>query len=345
VPLAYVPVILLGGNRKTLTNALSAGVRLVVFIGLMVWAPFGVRSREEPVTLSPRLQAGQTFTYLIRFRTEKHVKTESRVVTPMGPDEAEVDAHTLLSVEVLDVQPENGKAIVHVRTQFIPARDGLSLQERVGQQVQPDAGINPRKPVEFTLLADGRVDRLKGFDALLPEQQQTWQEWVRHFAIANAFPRGVKRGQKWKSEDAEKSPSPIAGLNWVKTATYVRDEPCRLAQATPTGDVAPSDRQSETCAVVLTTAILKQKSSPRDATPGDYKLHELRTLGTAKGVNETITYISLSTGLVVRATEEAKQFMDVIVAKADGSNRVHYNVEAKSHVEVLLVEGTAPNSN
>lgn len=343
----YIPVILLGGNRKTLTNVLGAGVRLSVCIVLLSWAPFGVQSREEPVTLSPRLQAGQTFTYLIRFRTEKNIKTESRVVTPMGPDAAQVDAHTLLRVEVLDVQPENGKAIIHARTQFIPLRDGLSLQDRENEQaqVQPDAEINPGKPVEFTLLADGRVDRLKGFNALLPEQQQAWQEWVRHFAIAIDFPRAVKRGQKWKSEDAEKSPSPIAGLNWVKTTTYVRDEPCRLAQTTPTGDVAPSDRKLEKCAVVLTTAILKQKSSPKDATPGDYKLHELRTMGTAKGVNETITYISLSTGLVVRAAEEAKQFMDVIVAKADGSNRVHYNVEAKSHVEVLLVTEIAPNSN
>jgi hypothetical protein len=32
--------------------------------------------------------------------------------------------------------------------------------------------------------------------------------------------------------------------------------------------------------------------------------------------------------------------MDVMVAKADASNRVHYNVDAKSHSEVLLVTET-----
>ena len=91
------------------------------------------------------------------------------------------------------------------------------------------------------------------------------------------------------------------------------------------------------CAVLLTIATLAQKSSPKDATPEDFKLHQLKTMGTAKGSNELITYISLTTGLVVRATEDATQQMDVVVAKADGSNGVHYNVDAKSNLEVLLL--------
>ena len=91
------------------------------------------------------------------------------------------------------------------------------------------------------------------------------------------------------------------------------------------------------CAVLFTSAKLVQKSSPKDATPEAFKLHQLKTMGTAKGSNEVITYISLTSGLVVRATENASQQMDVVVAKADGSNGVHYNVEAKSDLEVLLL--------
>ena len=89
--------------------------------------------------------------------------------------------------------------------------------------------------------------------------------------------------------------------------------------------------------MLLTTAKLVQKSPSKDATPEDFKLHELKTMGTAKGSNEIITYISLATGLVVRSTEEANQQMDVVVAKTDGSNGVHYNVDAKSQLEVLLL--------
>src|SRR5260370_24284257 len=109
------------------------------------------------------------------------------------------------------------------------------------------------------------------------------------------------------------------------------------------GDGSASSGPPEDCAVLLTTGMLKQKSSSKDTTPEDFRLHELRTKGTAKGVSETITYISLKSGLVVRATEETSQFMDVVVAQADGSNRVHYNVDAKSHAEVLLVTETSLN--
>jgi hypothetical protein len=89
--------------------------------------------------------------------------------------------------------------------------------------------------------------------------------------------------------------------------------------------------------VLLTTAKLVQKSSSKDATPEDFKLHQLKTMGTAKGSNELITYISIETGLVVRATEDGTQQMDVVVAKADGSNAVRYNVDARSQLEVLLL--------
>jgi len=106
---------------------------------------------------------------------------------------------------------------------------------------------------------------------------------------------------------------------------------------TADGQTSAAGQPPETCAVILTTAALKQQSSKKDATPEDYKLHELQTMGTARGENQVIAYISLKTGLVVRATEEGSQAMDVVVAKKDGTNRVHYSVDAKSNSEVLLV--------
>jgi len=181
---------------------------------------------------------------------------------------------------------------------------------------------------------------MTGLDALFPEQQQAWQQWMARFATAWTLPQnGVKLGEKWKSEQPENGGAPIAGLSWARESTYVRNENCHAQQLSIIGELSPSG-PPETCAVLLTTATLKQNSSPKDATPEDFKLHELKARGTAKGANEIITYISLKTGLVVRATEEAHQSMDVTVAKADESNRVHYNVDAKSHSEVLLVTET-----
>jgi hypothetical protein len=308
--------------------------------GLLLLAAATLGAGDKRINLLPKLQPGQTITYLIRFQSDKTVKTESKVVAPMAPNAAQIDARGLLRVEILDVQQAGSKAAIHARGRFLTLDSGVWLKKPGDkkpdwdkQRVDPDG-----KSIDFTISPDGSVNEAKGLDTLFPEQQQAWQQWVARFALAWTLPAdGMKFGEKWKSEQAEQARAPIAGLHWARESNYVRDEPCQASQLSTTGDVSASSGSPDTCAVLLTTATLKQRSSSKDATPEDFKLHELRTMGTANGANEIITYISLKSGLVVRATEETSQFMDVVVAKADGSNRVHYNVDAKSHSEVLLV--------
>jgi len=311
--------------------------------GLLLLAAVTLCAGDRRVSLLPKLQPGQTLIYLIRFQSDKTVKTESKVVALMAPNATQIDAHGLLLVEVLDVRPAGAKAMIHARGQFLTLDAGAWLNKPGDNKSGWDRQhVDPQgKSIEFTISPDGSVNEVKGLDFLFPEQQQAWQQWVARFALAWTLPaNGMKFGEKWKLEQAEQIGAPISGLNWARESMYVRDEPCQASQLSIMGDVSASSAPPDTCAVLLTTATLKQKSSSKDATPEDFKLHELRTMGTAKGTNEIITYISLKSGLVVRATEEASQFMDVMVAKADGSNRVHYNVDAKSHSEILLVTET-----
>ena len=314
--------------------------------GLFLLAVATLCAGDRRINLLPRLQLSQTITYLIRFQSDKTVKTESKVVAPMAPNAAQIDAHGLLRVEILDVQRQGSKAAIHARGRFLALDSGVWLK-RPGDK-KPDwdkQRVDPHgESIDFTISPDGSVNEVKGLDTLFPEQQQAWQQWVARFALAWTLPAdGMKFGEKWKSEQAEQVGAPIAGLHWARESSYVRDEPCQASQLSIMGDVSASSGPPDTCAVLLTTATLKQKSSSKDATPEDFKLHELRTMGTAKGAGEIITYISLRSGLVVRATEETSQFMDVVVAKADASNRVRYNVDAKSHSEVLLVTETPLN--
>ena len=311
--------------------------------GLLLLAVFPSRAGDRPVHLIPNLHVGQKVIYLIEYRSDKDVKTESRVVSPMAPNAAQLDAHGLLQIEVLDLQPAGSKLTIQARGRFLTLDSGVWLKKDGDkkpnwnvQRFDPDA-----KTLEFAISADGSVEKVTGLDSLFPEQQQAWQEWVARFALAWTLPAdGLKIGQKWRSEQAEPAKSPIAALYWTRESIYVRNEPCHAGELSIAGEISPASGPSDTCAVLMTTATLKQKSSPKDATPEDFKLRELKTMGTAKGTNEVITYISLTTGLVVRATEEARQQMDVVVAMADGSNRVHYNVNATSHSEVRLVTET-----
>ena len=328
---------------RILWSAASRVVRVLACAFLLASIPRGAGSRTERVNLFPKLQAGRTISYQIRFRADKGITTQSTVVSPLAPSGAQIDVRGLLRMEVVDVRSEGGKAVIHARTQFETLNSDTDL--KIPGAGSPPGNVGradpPGKNVEFSITADGQVAGVKGLDTFSLEQQQAWGEWVSLFAMAAAFPeKGVKRGDKWQSDEAEKSPAPIAGLVWLKRSTYVRDEPCRTAQLTIEGRPSPADQVPETCAVILTTATLKQKSSRKNATPEDFKLHEMRTMGTARGTNQVIAYLSLKTGLVVRATEEASQSMDVVIAKIDGTNRVHYNVDAKSNSEVLLVADT-----
>jgi hypothetical protein len=250
-------------------------------------------------------------------------------------------------VDILDVHPQGERAAIHARSQFQSVASAMAQNNSGSQQASPGSSApNPAsKSVDFTIQPDGRVDAITGLADLFPDQRQVWQVWLRQFAIAGVFPRdGVRPGQSWKSSEPEQAPSPIVKLEWEKQATYVRDEPCTPIQFSETGIVTPKNSPAESCAVVLTSAVLKQKSPPKDTTPGDFRFHDLRTTGNATGKNETISYISLQSGLIVRVTEDDQQFMDVVIAKTDASNQIHYNVEATGHTEVLLVaDAPAPN--
>ena len=321
----------------------SCVVRVLACAFLLTAFPRGAGSRTERINLFPKLQAGQTIAYQIRYRTDRDIKTQSTVAALLVPGVEQIDVRGLLRMEIVGVHSEGGKTAIHAQAQFETLNSNADLKTPEAEPPLDNLRrIDPQpKIMEFTIAADGQVSDVKGLDTLLPEQQQAWGEWVSLFAMAAAFPeKGVKRGEKWESDEAEQSPAPLAGLVWLKRSSSVRDEPCRTALSAIEGGANGTSQAPETCAVILTTATLKQKSSKKNATPEEFKLHELQTTGTARGTNQVIAYISLKTGLVVRATEEASQTMDVIVAKIDGSNRVHYSVDAKSNAEVVLVADT-----
>jgi hypothetical protein len=314
--------------------------------------PCAARDNADRVVLSPKLTVGQSIHYQIGYRSTTNTNTESTVAAPMAPTGGQTNASFLLHVEVEDLRVDSGRAAARLRTQIVepevialPAAASDAEASTRGTENPNLAGKSAKreKTVAFTLHGDGQVTDIEGLDRLAAEEQAAWQEWVARFGGGGSFPeKGIKPGEKWKGEEPISS-ALLTGLSWEKESEYVNDAPCGAMKITPQGDLAAGEQAQEKCAVILTTAILKQRSSQKDATPEDYKLHDLRTMGNAKGKNETITYISVKTGLVVRATEDANQSMNVIVAKTDGSNRVHYTIDAESHAQVTLLAETPAN--
>lgn len=330
---------------KRSAHCRMAVAAMLASTAVVAWGAARDSDREN---LFPKLSAGQIFRYRVGYRADTRADTESRVADPMAPTGSHTDVQLRLLGEVTDFRLDAGRPVARLRLRIADG-DGAALmptpsganaaqQPGSGEETEPDYGA-----VEFSLHADGQISDASGLDKLSGDDRAAWQEWLSRFAAAGVYPeKGVKPGDKWKSEEAIPS-AILAALFWEKESEYVHNAPCGATQLTAQGDPAATAQAQETCAVILTTATLKQKSSPKDATPEDYKLHDLRTMGTASGRNEMISYISLRTGLLVRATEDAHQKLEATVAKADGSNRVHYKIEAESHAQMLLLAAPAAN--
>jgi|SRR5579883_930990 hypothetical protein len=273
-------------------------------------------------TFIPKLQRGETFQYEVHGRVERKVKTESRVSSTRGPQDLQGDLSSRIRLSVLEVRAAKPQPWVSVQIELSPGPDVPN----------PRADTKIWK-VAFDILNRGQLGNIAGLDALSPEQRLLWQFWVARFAFGWTLPAdGMKPGEKWKYEDPELDTSLIADLIWEREITYVRDDKCPVLPV-------------EACAVFITQSALKQKSSIKDSTPEDFRLHQLKTFGTAKGQNQVITYVSRKTGLVLRASEDAQQSMDVTVMKTDGTNGVHYDIDATSHLETLFVPNSLPASS
>jgi hypothetical protein len=329
--------------------AMNTFLRFLGCCLICIAIPCAARDNSERLVLSPKLTVGQTIRYQIGYRSATNTNTESTVAAPMAPTGGQTNASFQLLVEVQDLHVDSGRTAARLRTQIVEpevialhaaASDGRAAASEAENPNVAGKSAKREKNVAFTLHGDGQVTDIEGLDRLPAEEQAAWQEWVARFGGGGSFPeKGIKPGEKWKAEEPVSS-ALLAGLSWEKESEYVNDAPCGAMKLTPQGDLAAGQQAQEKCAVILTTAILKQRSSQKDATPEDYRLHDLRTMGNAKGKNETITYISRKTGLVVRATEDATQSMNVIVAKTDGSNRVHYTIDAECHAQVMLLAET-----
>ena len=270
--------------------------------------------RDARVILLPQLRNGETLVYESHARLDRHVQTKSNVATMVRPAEVRRDLSTQVRLSVQEARLVNNKLMMAGETELQPTEPPVAGEPRTKM---------PK--INFTIGGDGSLSRAEGLDELDPEQLLTWQFWVAQFAFSWTLPpAGVRPGDKWKSEESEKTPAPIANLVWDRETTYVENDKCPILA-------------SQQCAVFLISSTLRQKSNPKDTTPEDYQLHQLKTSGSVKGTNETVAYVSLETGLLMRATEDLQQLMTVTIAKADDSNQVHYDIQVTSHFETILV--------
>ncbi len=296
----------------------------------------------QRVRLYPKFQTGQTLYYQMDFRSRTSGISEGLIASPEASTEQEISISALVRLDVISVAPgpsPETRPSVHLRTTYekvastirtdVPDPQVDQLRDRI-QQLE-------NKSLEFTIGAGGQVGEVRGLEDIFPEQQPRLREWLTGIGFTASLPaEGIYPGMKWSSAPPENSALPLAGIAWESESTYLRNEPCHAVKLTPE-DMAVQTPDRESCAVILSTMSLDGAAKPSDRTPPEFRAKNLRTHGTMSGNGQSLTYISLGSGLVVSVTQTSRQGMDVTVSSDKTGSSLHYRGSVETQWELSLL--------
>ena len=296
------------------------------------------------VSLSPRFSSGQAFRYAMEFETTTATSRSGLATDPQGPSKLVITWNATILLEVLpaEVTAPGGirlrttyeKSTAHVTSEtFDPAAAATEVQY---QKLEG-------KVVEFTLDASGKVISVSGLAEIVDGEKAVAaaREWITQLGAGSGAPAGgVTVGQKWSSEQPAAS-LPVIGMVWRTESEYMRDEVCHppnpeAAPASSSAEAVANPGSVETCAVILTRLNLVRLKSARDSIPNEYRKSGMQTTGKWDGSAQSLSYISLRTGLAVSVTQTGTEEMDVTLT--NGKNiSMRYAGTILSRSQVALV--------
>jgi hypothetical protein len=313
-------------------------------------------SAPAPLPLQPRFTPGQIMRYRIALESTSATRQSGLVQDPHGPGQltvtwdstvrlqafaAESGAAPSSSVAGSRAADAGGPMRLRITYEQSAATVRSDIPEPRSEEIQQQYARLAGRSIEFTFAPDGRVSGIHGLDGLLSDEnaRASVQQWIAQLsAVAAAPPGGVVPGQKWSS--TQPADLPLAGLSWRTDATYLRIEPCRVAN--PSGATAILDRQD--CAVILARLALVTTRALRDPTPEEYRRNGLRTSGRWTGSGESLLYVSLDTGWVVSSTQESTQQMDVTITSGPAGQgaTVRHSGAVTTRSQVFLLNDAPP---
>jgi hypothetical protein len=280
----------------------------------------------------------------MEFETTTATSRSGMAKDPQGPAKLVIDWDATILLEVLPEEANSPggirlrstyeKSTAHVTSDtFDPAAAATE------EQYQNLEG----KVVEFTLDASGKVISVSGLEEVVDGEKavQAARDWIAQLDAGSGAPAGgVTVGQKWTSEQPAAS-LPVAGMIWRTESEYMRDEICHppnpdAAPVSSKAESAENPEPAEICAVILTRLNLVRPKPVRDPTPEEYRKNGVQTAGKWDGSAESLSYISLRTGLAVSVTQTGTEEMDVTLT--NGKNiSMRYAGTVLSRSQVALV--------
>ena len=283
----------------------------------------------------PALVPGETIRYRVEYRSDISSRAAGPISTPESSHRLSLSLSAVLRLDVLGVKsaPKQGtKTRLRVTYETCDARVESDAYDPGAQALQKQYEALQGRSFEFSIDAQGRVGELSGLDQLEPDPRASGaiRQWLSTLTLPVGAPiAGLKPGKKWTRE-VPLPDAPLAGLAWRTQSLYRQNEPC------PPAPGAPAAIRHETCAAISTRLEAVRRGN-KNATPLAYSRQGLRTSGRWLAHGESLSYISLATGLVTSSTSTENDDMDITITATLSGSKLHYAGKIQTTSQITLV--------
>ena len=299
----------------------------------------------DRVHLAPRYSTGQALHYSVQLHTKTTAHAAGPIVDPEGATQFDQSVNVILRLDVLSAaRASDGTARLRTTYERVIANNKDNSYDPGAEDLEKQYARLQGRSIEFTLHPDGKITDISGLQevAANPARAAEMNQWLSQITLGASVPRkGIVIGEKWSSVQPL-SGAPIAGVSWHTKSTYQSDEPCNVSgPKTVSGAAAKnlpaSHSAPEECAIILTQSEMRESRGRGDRTPNEFKKNGLRTMGEWKGAGESLTELSLRSGLVISVTQSGTTHMDYTVTAAATGNHVHYTADTQSQALITLL--------
>lgn len=302
------------------------------------------------IHLVPDFTPGQTFRYAVQMRTTTTSFANGPIVDAGGSKAFTQSIGVVIRLEVLNATNTPGQpASARIRATYenVAATSNTAAYDPDVAAMEEQYKKLTGQSIEFTLLADGRITDVTGLQNVVsasdPSRAATLSQWLNQLTLGASLPQqGVAIGDKWSSVQPVQN-TPLAGLAWKTTASYVRNQPCSTtSQASSTAGVPITPAATpEQCAVIMTHSEIVGGRGSKDRTPDVFRQNGLRTSGEWTGTTDSLSAISLRTGMVVSVTQTGSTHMDFTIMTTLERTRMRYAGDTHSESDISLVPASS----
>lgn len=343
------------GTRSIIRVVGSASLAFVAFTILYATSlSFSNPRRPRPdngrIHLVPNFAQGQSFRYSVQTQIETASSATGPIAEAGGPKKLTESVGVVIRLDVLSVSVAPGAppaARIRATYEKAAASTNSSTYDSDAAAAQDEYNKLAGQSVEFTLQSDGKIANVTGMKNLAsdsdPSRAVTLNQWLSQLTLSASLPKqGIAIGEKWSSEQPLAN-VPLDGLSWKTTATYVRNEPCAAAGQAPASgglNITPT-AAPELCAVIMTRSEIAGGRDFKERTPEVFRQNGLRTSGVWTGTAESLTSVSLHTGLVANVTQTGSTHMDFTIMTTTARNRMRYAGDTRTQSEITLLPQSA----